>query len=146
MREVLWPDDDEILRDAQDQARKARLTVRWWAEWYGVPQEPMQERLRALAKARRLALRKWRGCEVYGPTQTITQVVEKVKRSLEQRAGDGGRVSVSCKSIGLEVGESAHDVWVAIRRLEASGWLRRVMVGRGRSVSVYRVLGAGDGG
>lgn len=141
MGEWLMPGDDEIVEDARRQVRVAHLHVGWWAEWYGVPEQVVQTRLDALVAARKLAVRRSGGMRVYGPRTTIGDVIEDVRRALATKAEGKGLVTVSAKALAGELGVSPQDAWLAMRRLEERGVVKRLVVCRGRGGSTWRMEG-----
>ena len=136
--EQWMPSDTEIIEDAEEQLGEI-MKVEWWADWYGVPVVAMKTRLEALVKAKKLAARKACGARVYGPVSTIVRVTARVRVALVRMAGDREFVTASCARIGAEARVSAQDAWLAMRRLEEAGFVRRVRRGRSRAGSTWRV-------
>lgn len=137
MAEWLLPDEDEVLADARRHGRKG---IAWWCEWYGLPASVLKTRLEAMVSARKLAARKDGAARLYGPARTMDDIVCQVRRSMNARAREGV-VVVSAKTLGVELGVSPQDAWLALKRLEEKGEITRIEMSRRPGGSVWRVAG-----
>lgn len=141
----MLPTIEELVEDAPALARELRrgVTVRDWADWYGVQIEEMQGVLEVAV---------WRGAlqKVSGKTgdgyvavgawqiDALSEKEAKVYEWLEGRQQT--LVQASKGLIAKGVGRTEEEVWGVMCRLMAKGVVEKVSSTKGRGGNEYRVM------